>query len=80
MNDYTPTDEQIEALCTAEAALFMGDEDYLATKAFIAHPAFQSIIRAAQAEALRDYAGRVSSPGSRQAMLQLADRIESADV
>lgn len=48
---YQPSDEQIDALCTAEAALFVGDEDYLATKRFVAHPAFQAIIRAAQAEA-----------------------------
>lgn len=51
MTDYTPTDEQIEALHLFIAANLLADVEELETRAIAASPAFQSIVRSAQEEA-----------------------------
>ena len=75
---YQPSDEQIGALCQAEAVLFKGDPDIGATGRFVKHPAFQSIIRAAQAAALRDYANDCTNSYITDALNARADRIENS--
>lgn len=58
---YRVSDEQIANLAHAEAEVYRTvavDTD--GTRAFMEHPAFQAIINAAQAQALRDYAEALS--------------------
>ena len=97
MREYTPTDEQIEALCAADFAADSSDLtwDDCAIKdawrddmrALTSTAAFQSMIRAAQAEALREFAesvppfttDRASRPSIQDVLRNRADQIESGD-
>lgn len=99
---YEPTDEQIEALAKADAFINgatetewdngtgVGSHLWITdTRALTKSPAFQAIIRAAQAEALREAAGVAEAYSNWKAdtafhvasiLRERADRIESADV
>lgn len=57
--DFTPTDEQVEALDGVAGRLLAFGADRFSAVDFLASPAFQSIIAAAKAEARAEVAERI---------------------
>jgi len=87
---FKPTDEQYAALRSQFASAGIGAEIHAKPERLFAHESMQAIIRAAQAEALRQFIERRPNPakggthhGPDQAMYssqQIDQWIESADV